>query len=138
MTQTCDTWHVTQDTWHVTHDGWREVNLISKIQLPRSYSLGLKMFWRYFHNDLINELVNDKGVCRTVPATQGLVKIWCCPLEFILKDIRSHLSVSALWNQKVCRAFLRKIHLCKVLSTYPMVKQKKSFDTIRSICFGGQ
>ena len=44
---TCDTWHMTCDVWHVTHDRWGEVNLLLKCQLPSSYGLGVKVFWRY-------------------------------------------------------------------------------------------
>ena len=36
---TCDIWHVTRDKWHVTCDTWREVNIISKFQVPSSYGL---------------------------------------------------------------------------------------------------
>ena len=31
-----DTWHVTQETWHVSH---RNVNIVSKFQVPSSYGL---------------------------------------------------------------------------------------------------
>ena len=34
---TCDTWHVKRDMWHVTCDTWREVNILSKLQVPSSY-----------------------------------------------------------------------------------------------------
>ena len=44
-----DTWHPTHDTWHLTCDTWWRVNILSKFQLPISYSLGVKVFWRYFH-----------------------------------------------------------------------------------------
>ena len=32
---------VTHDTWHRSGDRWEEVNLLSKFQLPSSYSLGV-------------------------------------------------------------------------------------------------
>ena len=42
----CDMWHVTRDRWHVTCDMWHitcnmwwGVNILSKFQLPSSYSL---------------------------------------------------------------------------------------------------
>ena len=48
------TWHVWCDTWHLTHGG-DDHSL--KIQLPSSYSLGDKVFWRYFHTGSLNEWV---------------------------------------------------------------------------------
>ena len=68
----CDTWYVTRDTWHITHDRWREVNPLSKFNLPSSYGLGVKVFWRYFNKWWIADLIN---VCRTTPATPGLLTI---------------------------------------------------------------
>ena len=80
---TCDTWNVTHDTWHVTHDMWEEVNHLSELQLPSSYSLGVKVFWRYFHKgsltvwltDWLTESINFEGVCRAAQARPGLLKI---------------------------------------------------------------
>ena len=31
---TCDTWHGTCDMWHGTCDTWKEVNILSKFQVP--------------------------------------------------------------------------------------------------------
>ena len=46
--------------------GEGEVNLLSKFQVARSYGLGEKVFWSYFHKgwitQLFNDLMNDKGV----------------------------------------------------------------------------
>ena len=71
-------WHVTCDTWQVTHDMWGEVNLLSKFQLSSFYGLGVKVFWIYFNkwwrSQSVNKLINEKGVCRTAPATPGLLK----------------------------------------------------------------
>ena len=79
---TSDTWHVTYNRWHMTCDTWKvgEVDLLSKFQLPSFYGLGVKVFWRYVHKgsltDWLNSFImNDKGVCRTAPATQGLLNI---------------------------------------------------------------
>ena len=40
--------------------------------------LGMKFCWSYFHkgsvSNLINELMSNKGVCRTATATSGLLK----------------------------------------------------------------
>ena len=64
----------------MTCDTWWAVNILSKFQLPISYGLGVKVFWRYIHKGWatywINEWINDKGVCRTAPATPGLLTIW--------------------------------------------------------------
>ena len=33
-------------------------------------------FWRYIHKSSVSVLISDKGVCRTAPATPGLLKIY--------------------------------------------------------------
>ena len=65
---------MTNDMRHQTHDMWGEVNLPSKVQLPTSYGLGMKVCCEYFHKGSVSDLMNDKGVCRKAPATPGLVK----------------------------------------------------------------
>ena len=77
---TRDTWHVTPDTWHVTCDTWWGVNILSKFQLPSSNGLGFMISWRLggkgsWLNEWINELIKDEAVCRTVPATPGVLII---------------------------------------------------------------
>ena len=42
-----DMWHIKCDMWHMTHHRWREVNLLSKFQLPSSYGLEVKAFLRF-------------------------------------------------------------------------------------------
>ena len=79
---TPDMWHVTRDMWHMTHDRWVEVNLISQFQLPNSYSLWIIMCWRFGGKEwLTTKLINGKAVCRTAPATPGLLNI--CILDFL-------------------------------------------------------
>ena len=55
------------------------VNIVSKFQVPSSNGLEVMMVWIYFHKVLltliINEWINDGGVCRTAPATPGLLNI---------------------------------------------------------------
>ena len=85
---TCDIWHVTPDTGHVTHEmcdmthrgGW------PLCQILKSWDpTGFMMFWRLRGNGPLNQLISDKGVCRTAPATLGLLIIklgflpwlWC-------------------------------------------------------------
>ena len=58
---------MTHNMWHMT-GGW--LNLLSKCQVPSTYGLGVK-----FSEDISTESVNDKGVCRTAPATLGLLII---------------------------------------------------------------
>ena len=116
---TPDMWHVTSDMWHVTCDTWWGMNILSKLQLPSSYDLGVMMFWRFGHltrdmwhvtcdtwcamtilskcqlsssyglgvlmfwrsggkasvSDWINEWMSCEVVCRTAPATPGLLQI---------------------------------------------------------------
>ena len=74
---TGDRWHLTGDRWQVTRDTWWGVNILSKFQLPSSNGLGFMMSWRWrgkgWLSDLINESMNDEGVCRAAPATPGLL-----------------------------------------------------------------
>ena len=88
----CDMWHVTHDMWHVTHDMWHVtcdtwpvtcdmlwgVNILSKFQLPSSYGLWFMILWIFgekaeWLTDWMNEWINYEGVCRTAPATPGLL-----------------------------------------------------------------
>ena len=66
-----DTWHVTHDTWQVSHNTQKVVNIVSKFQLPSSYGLGVKVFWRYFHKRSLTHWLTDsvyhEGVFRTAP-----------------------------------------------------------------------
>ena len=71
---TPDTRHVTCDTWHVTHDTWG-VNILSKFQLPSSYGLWFMIFWRFGGKGLLTDWLNHEGVCRTAPATPGLLNM---------------------------------------------------------------
>ena len=64
---TYETWHVTHDMWpmpcdiwHVTHDTQGMVHIVLKCKVPSSYSLGVKVFWRYFHKWWLGDSVSDK------------------------------------------------------------------------------
>ena len=97
---TCDTWQVTgdrwqvtRDTWHVTCDMFGEVNILSKFQLPSSYRLWFMILWRSggkgSPTELINQLMSNKAVCRTAPATPGLL-------------IMTRLFIEQPWLHRVC------------------------------------
>ena len=54
MKMTCDMWLMARDLWHMIHDTWhmtidksREVDILSKFQLPGSNDLTMKVFWRW-------------------------------------------------------------------------------------------
>ena len=67
-------WYVTRDMWHMTCDRCGEVNLLSQFLLISSYSLGVKVSWRFWGKGRLNYiLINDKGVGITAPATAGLL-----------------------------------------------------------------
>ena len=56
----CDTWHGTRDTQGV-------VKKVSKLQVPSSYILGVKVFFERYREkkyDLLN-CIESLGVCRT-------------------------------------------------------------------------
>ena len=45
-------------------------------------------------NELFNQLINDKGVCKTAPATWGLLKSF----EFVCRVCRSKLIINVAIN----------------------------------------
>ena len=64
--------HVARDTWQV---GRAEHSLkFSASQLLRSGNQGILKIFPQRMSELLNGLVCDKGVCRTAPATPGLLK----------------------------------------------------------------
>ena len=70
---------MTHDRWHVTHSRLCRVNILSKLQLSSFNGLGIWCFEDLEEKDhWINQLMNDKAVCRTAPATLGLLNtcIW--------------------------------------------------------------
>ena len=76
-------WHVTRDTWHVW-GGWTFSQNFS------SLALTVCDLW-YFEdleekNQWLNELMNDKAVYRTAPATPGLSN-----RTFSIKKINTYL-----------------------------------------------
>ena len=69
---TCNTWHLTHDTWYMTCQVmWY---MVSKFQLSSFHGFGVIMFWRFGGEGWLNQLLYDKAVFRTAPATAGLLK----------------------------------------------------------------
>ena len=66
---------MTPDMWHETHGGG--VNILSKCQFPSSNVLGFMISWRLggkgWMNEWMNDLMINKGYCRTAPGTPGLL-----------------------------------------------------------------
>ena len=67
---------------HVTHDKWRGGEPALKVSALQLLRFGSKDVWKLFSQritesftKIIKELFNDKGVCRTAPATPGLLKL---------------------------------------------------------------
>ena len=87
----CDTWHVTRDTWrdtwHMTCDMFGGVNILSKFQLPSSYSLWFMMLWISGGKGSVTQSVNHEAVYRTDPATPGLLKIVLCNHSFSFRQL---------------------------------------------------
>ena len=75
---TPDMWHLTYDMFHLTHRGWWTLCKNFKF-------LALTVWvWRFCEDSkqkdhLLNQLISEKGVCRTAPATQGLLNILNMP-----------------------------------------------------------
>ena len=79
---TCDPWHLTPDTWHVTQEIWRVSHRGWGTSCQSLRSLA-QTVWKSFKKKkdwekkdlLLTQLLNYKGVCRTAPATPGLLFI---------------------------------------------------------------
>ena len=59
--------------WHGTRDMLWGVIILWKFQLPYFYGLWFMLSWRLGGKGWRTELMNYKGVCRTAPATPGLL-----------------------------------------------------------------
>ena len=71
-------WHVTRDTWHVTRDTWQvwggEHSLkISAPKLLLFVIYDIMNIWRKRLTESVNQLMCNEAVCRTAPATPGLL-----------------------------------------------------------------
>ena len=76
---TRDTWHVTRDTWHVTRDMWHMTHGVVWTFSQNFSCLALTVWdlWccEYLEEKAhwMNQWMNDEAVCRTAPATPGLL-----------------------------------------------------------------
>ena len=77
---TCVMWHMTCDIWHMACDMWN----IS--------SLALTVFWWLGGKGWLNESLHNEGVCRTAPATPGLLMRFLPQKE--LSAMKSRLNFS--------------------------------------------
>ena len=66
----------------MTYDMWCGVNILLKFQFSSSYGLGQCLANISTKDDLINQLMNDKGVYRTTLASPGLLIIFQYSLSF--------------------------------------------------------
>ena len=71
---THDAWHMPHETWHITHDTHMLVNNVEKFQVPSSYSLRVKVFWKYF-NKWMTEWINEWQKVFKEPCLNSLINI---------------------------------------------------------------
>ena len=67
---TRDMWHVTRDMWHMSHRGWWTL-----CQNFRFLAQTVWELWCSEDNSTKDQWLNYGGVCRTAPATPGLLII---------------------------------------------------------------
>ena len=98
---------------HTTCDTWKEVNILSKFQVPCSHDFGVKEFWRFGGKwslaDWINELINYKVVCIIAPATPGLLKHYISlkmSQKEIIHGVASNLKYLKIQWKKPLKIFL--------------------------------
>ena len=99
--ETFDRWQVTHDMWQVIHDKWHVPGDIWQMTLGvgstlsqnfSSLSLTVWEVWCYYEDieqkdDQLTDLINGGGVCRTAPATPGLLIKLICVYQIIQKII---------------------------------------------------
>ena len=124
---THDMWHVTRDTWHVTHDTWCGVNILSKFQLSSSNGLGFMMLWISGGKGSVTRSVNDEAVCRTAPATPGLLNTMTVRNSMIpsLKSaIYSRAGTTKFAKPPICGVHLVPFSHCTVIYKKKFVETK--------------
>ena len=111
----CDTLHLTPDTCT-----WGGVNILSKLQLPNSYGLAVKVFWRFFHKGSLSLLMNyHKAVCQivherghTYPQTERRILVlidWIGPVGWYSKNSQGPNKA-----QRFCYVILWQIVICNI------------------------
>ena len=71
----CDMWHVTHDTWHMSRVTW------------------FMILWRYGGKGWLSDLISDKAVYRTAPATPGLLKIGLWPILSVTCNVSLYIYI---------------------------------------------
>ena len=84
-------WHVTCDTWHVTHDTWH----VSPLYLLWFGCIYVLKVW----SKRVTQLMNCNGICRTAPATPGLVITCLMNVSFSAQPIRLHCGHNRVTTQ---------------------------------------
>ena len=74
---THDMWHMAPDMWHLTHDRWGVGEPSLKMPAPLLLRFGNKGLLRIFWQRQ-SESIYEEGVCRTSPATPGVLNIVNC------------------------------------------------------------
>ena len=68
-------WHMKHGIWQMTYDRWGEVNILSKLQLLNSYSLGVKVLWIYFHKvEEVSEIIFQDELLENIHSKAGVFK----------------------------------------------------------------
>ena len=71
---TCDMWHVTQDMCHRTYDMWHLLGDEHYLKMSACKAWVGQCFEDIStKDDWLTKLMNDKVVCRTAPASPGLL-----------------------------------------------------------------
>ena len=70
---TLDKWHLAPHTWNVTPDTWLVVNIVSSFFFYRSRTNDVFKIWRKRMNHWLIQLLCNKAVCNTAPASLGLL-----------------------------------------------------------------
>ena len=120
---TCDMWHVTRDMWHVTRDMWQvtrdtwHVTHLGGWTFSQNFSsLALTICDLWYYEDLeekddwlnqwMNELISDKTVYRTAPATPGLLIIILLSHGVILFGFRKGETENFIYQFRAISSFL--------------------------------
>ena len=110
------------------------MNIPSKFQLPSSSGLGLTVFGRYFHKPSLTYLANDKALCRTAPATPGLLKNKE-NIPWVLKYIMIYYMLEMInIGPPVCK----QITVCQVVKSCPMNSENCQSQTTWSHSYARQ